>query len=129
MPPHQALGRLVAKSGGRRIMRWTAEHRRKLVELAHVAHAIGRDGEKAAWLQHAMHLGDGLRRVLHMVEHVHGNDGVEGAGLEGRLAASASRPRTEPNGSAWQRHGSPAPEAISWQSRETSRSRRSCIAG
>jgi predicted methyltransferase MtxX (methanogen marker protein 4) len=79
LKPHQALGGVVSKSGRGGIMGRAAEHGRELIHLAHVADAIGGNGQKAIRLQHAIHLGDALRRILHMVEHVHCNDGVEGA--------------------------------------------------
>jgi hypothetical protein len=62
------------------------ENREQRAQLPHVFPADRRGVQGPTGRKHAGHLGERPRQVRHVVEHVVGHDGVEGAVLEGYLS-------------------------------------------
>ncbi len=65
-------------------MGWAAEHGGQRIQAAHVVDPVRRHREEATRLQDAMDLRNASGWIGQVVEHMHGDDGIEAGVFEGQ---------------------------------------------
>ena len=70
----------------------TRSFRQETVQLCHVPYSVRGCDENSSWLQHPADLSDRRRRVRHVVEHVVGDDQIEGLIVEPGFSSRRDRP-------------------------------------